>query len=203
MADDLATTSVLDPTIGFITHKTRANPIFPLSSNESNILNSQKALYIKALSANSKFIFQQCNRYTGDGDVGAKVVASVRICRHEILRDLCGRLCTVNESFLKPGVNDFFVVHSTYRKLTRLWLGPATFTNHDCESNADIYFLNNEFACVKATRVIQPGEEITVNYGRYFFPKDGCACVTCEKNGTGSFSTQQKLSVIFKIINCN
>lgn len=197
MADDLATSSVLDPTIGFVTHKTHAKLLSPLSRKELDILRSQKALYTKALSETSKFIFKRCNRYIGDRGVGAKVVAANRICTHEILRDLCGRLCTVDESFFKPGVNDFFVVNSTYRNLTQLWLGPATYTNHDCDSNAEIYFVNGDLACVKATKMILPGDEITVNYGSDFFTNGGCACVTCEKNGTGAFSTQQESSVIF------
>lgn len=189
MADDLATSSVLDPTIGFVTHKTHTKLMSPLTNKELKTLSLQKALYAKALSANSRFAFKKCDRYKADNGVGAKIVATNRIYKHEIIHDLCGRLCLVNESFFTPELNEFFIVNSTYRNRTRLWLGPATYTNHDCESNGEIFYVNGHVACVKAIKMIQPGDEITVNYGRSFFSAGGCACVTCEKNGTGAFST--------------
>lgn len=118
--------------IGYKSHKTQIKPITSLVRNEKLIIELQESLYRKALSSNSKFSFVRCNRYAGDGDCGTKVVAKVKINSGEILKDLCGYMCVVDESYLKPGQNDFSVVHTTYRNQTRLWLGPAAFVNHDC-----------------------------------------------------------------------
>ncbi|VVC33866.1 Zinc finger C2H2-type,SET domain [Cinara cedri] len=197
MADDVATSSVLDFSLGFLTHKTHIKQIPPLTSKELEILSTQKLMYTNALSASSKFKFKKCNRYPNDCGTGAKVVAKSRIHRDEILRDLRGRLCTVNESFIKSSGIDSFLVQSTRAKNNKseqLWLGPATYINHDCNSNSKIYSINNDFACVKATRVIEPKEEITINYGDNFFSSDECYCATCEKNCRGAFSIHQQSS---------
>lgn len=188
MADDLATTW-LDTKLGFATHKTRTKTIENLSRGEIEILKSQKSLYSEALSDNSKF---ECHRYATDGLVGAKV---------EQIRSLCGYLCKIDDSYIKPGINDFSLVHSAYRNTINLWLGPAAYINHDCHSNCTIYSVNDRLACVKVTKTIQPGEEITVNYATSYFNPDECQCVTCEKNGTGSFSSCQ-VPVIFHNIKC-
>jgi len=59
----------------------------------------------------------------------------------------------------------------------------ARYVNHSCRPNAEPIESRGRIR-IKARRRIQPGEEITYNYGRTYF-KDiiepmGCKCVKCE-----------------------
>lgn len=118
-ADDLATTW-LDEQLGFSTHETHAVSPSNLTRGEVDVLCRQKSLYSDALDVNSVFQFQRCHRYSNDGIVGSKVVATVRIDKGKLIPNLCGYMVKVDESYVKPGVNDFSVVYIAYRKKTSL-----------------------------------------------------------------------------------
>jgi uncharacterized protein len=62
----------------------------------------------------------------------------------------------------------------------------ARYINHSCKPNC-YPELNDEETRVFifAKRAIEPGEELTYNYGKYYFDvmfgKDGCCCESCTK----------------------
>jgi uncharacterized protein len=60
----------------------------------------------------------------------------------------------------------------------------ARYINHSCEPNAKPVGRNGGIVIV-ALRRIEPGEEITYNYGRdylkYFFENGGCRCAACRR----------------------
>lgn len=60
----------------------------------------------------------------------------------------------------------------------------ARYINHSCRPNAKPITRKGQIVIV-AQRLIEPGEEITYNYGpeyrRYFFENGGCRCVPCRK----------------------
>ena len=63
-----------------------------------------------------------------------------------------------------------------------MFLGPARFANHDCDSNARLKPQGDDSMMVFALKNIEIGEEITVSYGDNYFGPDNCECLchTCE-----------------------
>ena len=77
---------------------------------------------------------------------------------------------------------DFSIVLSSRRKRPSLFLGPARFANHDCDSNARLNTTGAHGIHIVARKDIAIGEEITVTYGEDYFGIDNseCLCGTCE-----------------------
>lgn len=77
---------------------------------------------------------------------------------------------------------DFSIVLSSRRKRPSLFLGPARFANHDCDSNARLTTTGPHGIHIVARRNIAVGDEITVTYGDDYFGEDNCECLcaTCE-----------------------
>ncbi|VVC45820.1 SET domain [Cinara cedri] len=185
VAENYATFFVLDHALGFSTHKIHEvnfDIMEQISTKEFNIIKSHQLLYINALSVESKFKFVSIgNLYHKDYGMGVKVVAKSRISNNEILQNLGGTLCTVDDSFIKtyPSVESF-LVRTMQKKQQKLWLGPAAFINHGCKNNNVVMnSLDANSACVKATRVIEPGEEIILHYGENYFSSGECSCTMC------------------------
>ena len=77
---------------------------------------------------------------------------------------------------------DFSIVLSSRRKRPSLFLGPARFANHDCDSNARLNTTGAHGIHIVARKDIAAGDEITVTYGEDYFGIDNCECLcgTCE-----------------------
>ncbi len=62
----------------------------------------------------------------------------------------------------------------------------ARYANHSCRPNAESHRMNGK-VILRAIKTINPGDEITYNYGRDYFlnvitPR-GCKCVKCRRSG--------------------
>lgn len=200
----MCTRDILDPYLGFVTHKTQEETFTTLSKKDLDYLKQQKIMYIDACAPSSRFTIERCAMFEEDGDVGAKVMASKELKSGTVIYELCGRLVTVRDSFLKPGRNDFSVVHSTYRKKSQLWLGPAAYANHDCESNCDIHYLRSGVACLRTNRPIRVGEEITAYYGQHYFGANNvhCLCSTCKEKVEGAYANTEPPQVAKPFLQC-
>ena len=70
----------------------------------------------------------------------------------------------------------------------------ARYINHSCQPNAKPVGRNGGIVIV-ALRRIEPGEEITFDYGReyidYFFADGGCRCAVCRKKTAGRRQKQK------------
>lgn len=126
------------------------------------------------------------NRYTIT-TYEAAVTARKRIRQGEVIKYLTGTLVplTTEESMDLDITNrNFSIVVNNRKKSDQMFLGPARFANHDCNSNARLQMEGADSMRVVATRNIAIGEEITVSYGESYFGPDNveCLCGTCEAN---------------------
>lgn len=124
------------------------------------------------------------NRYTIT-TYEAAVTARRRLRQGEVIKYLTGTLVplTTEESRDLDITNrNFSIVVNNRKKSDQMFLGPARFANHDCNSNARLQMEGVDSMRVVATRNIAIGEEITVSYGESYFGPDNveCLCSTCE-----------------------
>lgn len=115
----------------------------------------------------------------------ACVVARRRISPGEPIKFLTGIQVemTEKEEMELSSRTDFSIVISSRRKRPSLFLGPARFANHDCDSNARLATSGPHGINIVARKYIEVGDEITVQYGENYFGEDNCECLcgSCEK----------------------
>ena len=141
--------------------------------------------YLDIWRTDCPFEINTTNRYTKLHDE-ASVTARKMIRHGESIKYLSGTLVEITrdeEAELKKAKRDFSVVFSSWKKKHKMFLGPARFANHDCKPNARLdATINGEAMQVVAIQEIQPGDEITVDYGKDYFSirNSDCLCATCE-----------------------
>ena len=107
---------------------------------------------------------------------------------------LCsGSIAVLDESNLQRMERekaDFSVMWWSKKKHMCLFLGPARFVNHDCDSNCRFTTLGSDAICFQALKSIKPGDEITTHYGHNYGGNNNCECwcASCEKYGRGWYT---------------
>ncbi|KAK4541351.1 hypothetical protein LTR36_008109 [Oleoguttula mirabilis] len=139
--------------------------------------------YINIYLPDCPFEVGTTNRYT-IMTAEAAIYARKHIRRGETVKYLSGIQVEMTEKEEKElsSRTDFSIVLSSRRKRPSLFLGPARFANHDCDSNARLNTSGPHGIHIVACKDIKPGDEITVTYGEDYFGEDNCECLcsTCE-----------------------
>ncbi|KAF6224962.1 hypothetical protein HO133_010157 [Letharia lupina] len=143
--------------------------------------------YINIWLPDCPFEVSTTNRYTIVTQE-ASTTARRSIKQGDSIKYLCGNLVAMTpeeEKDLDLTRRDFSIVMSSRKKTPSLFLGPARFSNHDCNANARLVTRGSDGMQVYAVRNIRVGEEITVNYGENYFGEGNCECLcgTCEAEG--------------------
>ncbi|KAK1004427.1 histone lysine methyltransferase Set9 [Friedmanniomyces endolithicus] len=142
--------------------------------------------YINIYLPDCPFEVGTTNRYTVL-TAEAAIYARKPIRKGEAVKYLSGIQVAMTEAEerLLSSRTDFSIVLSSRRKRPSLFLGPARFANHDCDSNARLNTSGPHGIHIVARRDIGVGEEITVEYGEDYFGEGNgeCLCGSCERAG--------------------
>ncbi|TKA48821.1 hypothetical protein B0A55_13750, partial [Friedmanniomyces simplex] len=152
--------------------------------------------YINIYLPDCPFDVGTTNRYTVL-TAEAAIYARKPIKRGEAVKYLSGIqvAMTEREERTLSSRTDFSIVLSSRRKRPSLFLGPARFANHDCDSNSRLNTSGPHGIHIVARKDIAVGEEITVTYGEDYFGEGNgeCLCGTCERLGRNGWDPRGPL----------
>ncbi|KAJ1676988.1 histone lysine methyltransferase Set9, partial [Spiromyces aspiralis] len=127
------------------------------------------------------------------GQPEACVIATRPFTAGSIINLCSGSIARLDEgdlARLEREKADFSVMWWSKKRHMCLFLGPARFVNHDCDSNCRFTALGSDAICFQVLKNIKPGQEITTHYGHNYFGANNCECLcaSCEKYGRGGFA---------------
>ncbi|KAE9993900.1 hypothetical protein EG327_002523 [Venturia inaequalis] len=165
-----------------------------LEPHEIRYFRDQLKLYVAIYRNDCPFEVTTTNRYdilTNE----ASITARRFISKGDVIKYLSGTKVVIPVGEVET-IDDACLVKSITLSARKgdscLFLGPARFANHDCESNARLDYNANTMRII-ARKDIEPGQEITVYYGGGFFGDDNldCLCATCERLLRGGWDSER------------
>jgi hypothetical protein len=159
--------------------------IAKLDPVEERYFKKHLRLYVDIYKPECPFEVTTTNRYDIH-KLEASITARTDIRKGDVIKYLAGFRVIIPKGEVED-IDDCCLVRSitlsARKKYASLFLGPARFSNHDCENNARLDGDHKGTMRVIAIKDIEQGEEITVTYGPTFFgdKNEDCLCATCEK----------------------
>ncbi|QDS74895.1 hypothetical protein FKW77_003748 [Venturia effusa] len=171
-----------------------AKYLLKLEPHEVSYFRDQLKLYVAIYRNDCPFEVTTTNRYDILSNE-ASITARRFISKGDVIKYLSGTKVMIPVGQVETIDNACLVKSITLSARkgdSCLFLGPARFANHDCESNARLDYNANTMRII-ARKDIEPGQEITVYYGGGFFGEDNmeCLCATCEKLLRGGWDAER------------
>ncbi|TPX31419.1 hypothetical protein SmJEL517_g05258 [Synchytrium microbalum] len=148
--------------------------------------------YLKMFHPEAGYEVAPTSRYMPvSGRMEACLIACKPFKKGDILEYCTGvftHLTPEDEEYAK--FRDFSLISLSSRKKDSLFLGPARFVNHDCDSNMQFRFIGKDSLSFEIIKDVAVGDELTTFYSPHYFG-DGnreCLCQTCEEGGRGYYS---------------
>ena len=166
-----------------------------MGDEEKTELGEHLQKYLGSLTNESGFILAKCERYSAEGHLGAKVLATKGWSKGKKIDGLLGSSRDISEDFeaelIRRKVSTSCIIRSERSKSVRVVIGPLSFINHDCAPNSKFVSLSRKLVGLQALRDIKHGEELTISYGTDYFRRENknCECKTCEEEKRGAFGT--------------
>ncbi|GAA5816944.1 hypothetical protein MFLAVUS_010479 [Mucor flavus] len=154
--------------------------------------------YLFMFRPNAGFEVGSTSRYTGKPE--ACLLATKEWKAGEQVTCCLGSIAALSEQDdlkLKSEGRDFSVMVSTRKKCSCLFLGPARFMNHDCDSNCEFILIGQNAITFRVQKDIHIGEEMTVFYAEHYFGDNNCECLcsSCEIKKQGHFLTSDENAI--------
>lgn len=159
--------------------------------SEESQLNFMKyaMLYMNLYLPSTDFSIEVTDRYVSKSSTKeACVVSRSPLNKGQIIKGLEAWSANVDQDDLDNFNGPDFSMINHENGTGSFLLGPARFVNHSCEPNAGFKYRGRRISIV-ATKPIEPGQEITVNYGKRYFGRFNreCLCLTCEVRGVNGY----------------
>jgi SET domain-containing protein len=127
---------------------------------------------------------RKCYR-VGRSTAGLGLFATAPIAKGDFIVEYSGRRIPTREALAreaKTGCRYMFAINSRWTVDGSSRRNMGRYANHSCRPNAESTITKGK-VMLRAIEAIEPGEEITYDYGRDYFelfikPK-GCKCVKC------------------------
>lgn len=125
----------------------------------------------------------------GRSTTGLGLFATEAIRKGQTIVEYRGRRITAQQAYeieRRGGNRYLFEINKQWTIDGSSRRNPGRYVNHACEPNAEAIMRRTGKLEFAASRWIEPGEEITIDYGEeyfaLFFAKKGCKCMACTRS---------------------
>ena len=152
--------------------------------------------YLIGLTVDGGFKLDPENRYSMEEHKGAKVSSTKGWGRGEDILVATTFDITKDQEreLVLRGVDTSCMLKSSRSKAVLVVIGPIAFVNHHCKPNCEFVTFTSKVVCLRSTREIEPGEELTIFYGEDYFRRNNknCECSDCEVQKKGAFRKRKR-----------